>query len=118
MKRSRAIQLTLVTSMTSLLVSCDNRPTRYCVDENQNVTDDRNCDNPYYTSTPYHRYHWYYGGAHGPLSNGTHLSGGSVYAPREGFVSRSASSGEVSARGVIGHAGEAASGGHGGGVGE
>jgi hypothetical protein len=111
MKRSRAIQLTLVTSMASLLVSCDNRPARYCVDNNQVVTDDKYCEDP---SASHYGYRWYYGGSHGPVANGTHLTGGSYSAPSRGFTTPSGESGEVSTRGVIGSAGEAASGGHGG----
>lgn len=118
MKRSRAIQLTLVTSMASLLISCENRPIRYCVDESQNVADDKNCEDANSHGAPYHLYHWYYGGSRGPVSNGTHLSGGSTVAPSDGFISRSAASGGASERGVFGDAGEAASGGHGEGGGE
>ncbi len=114
MKRSRAIQLTLVTSVASFLIGCENRPTRYCVDESQNVTDDKNCEDANPRGAPYHLYHWYYGGSRGPVSNGTHLSGGSTVAPSGGFVSPSAASEGASERGVFGGAGEAASAGHGG----
>lgn len=119
MKRSRAIKLTLVTSVAALLIECDRRPTRYCVDENQNVADDNNCGGAYrvgssYAGGSFHRYHWYYGGAHGAVANGTHLGGGSTVAPRQGFVVPTAGAVGGSSRGFIGHAGEAASG-HGGG---
>ncbi|MBV8808343.1 MAG: hypothetical protein JO033_06675 [Acidobacteriaceae bacterium] len=112
MKRSRAIHLTLVTSVASLLINCENRPTRYCVDENQNVTDDNKCEDNHYSGSFYPHYHWYYGGARGRVVNGTHLSGGSTTPPQEGFVTRSGESFGESERGVIGHAGEAASAGH------
>jgi hypothetical protein len=121
MKRSCAVKLTLVTSVAALLVQCDRRPTRYCVDENQNVIDDSKCAGTYtsgsYGSYGYssNRYRWYYGGAQGFVPNGTHLTGGSIIAPRGGFVTRSFSSpGGGSVRGIIGHAGSAASS-HGGG---
>ena len=123
MKRSCAVQLTLVTSVASLLIQCDRRPTRYCVDENQTVSDDNKCEDNYRTGGAYarsfsHRYHWYYGGAHGAVPTGTHLGGGSTTPPREGFVRPTAGSVSESSRGVIGHAGEAAAAGHGSGVGE
>ena len=113
MKRSRAIHLSLVTSVASLLTSCNNRPTRYCVDENQNVTYDQKCEDDYRVNNFYHRYHWYYGGASGFVSNGTHLSGGSTELPQRGFVTASGESESGSEHGVIGRAGEAASAGRG-----
>ena len=115
MKRSGAIHLTLVTSMASVLIGCSQRPTRYCVDGNQNVVDEKKCEDGSYAGTSYGRYRWYYGGARGVVSNGTHLSGGSTAEPREGFVTPS---GEASERGVFGRAGEAASGHGGEGAGE
>jgi hypothetical protein len=107
MKRSPAIQLTLVTSLASMLVAChDNRPTRYCVDSNWNVADELDCQR----KDP--RYQWHYGGGHGFVPIGTRLQGGSSIAPSSGFTSPS--EGSIS-RGGIGGAGEAA---HAGGGGE
>jgi hypothetical protein len=110
-KRSRSIQLTIVTSLASALISCEQRVTRYCVDQNQRVVDDKLCEqsqpNP---GLPYYR--WYYGGARGSVPLGTHLSGGSYFAPARGFVTPAeADNGTV--RGIFGRAGAAASGGHG-----
>lgn len=106
MKRSQTVHLTLVASLASLLTSCNQRATRYCVDQNQNVADDQKCE------FNYQNYHWYYVHRSGSAGVGTHLSGGSVTPPAEGFVSRSGSGDAESgsARGGIGAAGEAASG--------
>jgi hypothetical protein len=110
-KRSRSIQLTIVTSLASALISCEQRATRYCVDQNQRVMDDKLCEQ----SQPgpgFHYYHWYYGGARGRVPVGTQLSGGSYSAPSRGFVTPGQpENGTV--RGVFGRAGAAASGGHG-----
>lgn len=108
MKRSHAVQLTLVTSVASLLLSCDDRQARYCVDQNQNVAEDSNCE-----PLPHAGYHWYYISSRGPFANGAHLSGGGYVQPPGGYLS---GSGVVAAseRGVIGGAGEHASA-HGGG---
>lgn len=113
MRRSRSIQLSLVTSLASLLTSCDSRPTRYCVDENQNVADERQCEGNCPAGGPC-RYHWYYGGASGVVPDGTHLSGGSTERPAGGFARAPSGSEGGTERGVIGEAGEAASAGHGG----
>jgi hypothetical protein len=108
MKRSRVVQLTLVSSVASMLLGCREKPTRYCVDENQAVADERKCEQSGPSGGAYGAYHWYYGGARGQVPEGTRLSGGSTVAPEGGFS-------EPSGRGVIGAAGEDASGGHGGG---
>ena len=108
MKRSRVVQLTLVSSIASMLLSCREKPTRYCVDGNQAVVDERKCEQNGPSGVGYTPYHWYYGGARGRLPIGTRLSGGSTVPPEGGFS-------EPSGRGVIGAAGEDASGGHGGG---
>lgn len=102
LKRSKTIQLGLVCTVAAGLLACDDRPTRYCVDGNDQVQDELNC-------APGHAGHWYYG--HGGYTTGARVSGGSTTVPSEGF---STPSGTV--RGGIGEAGEAASsGGHGGG---
>jgi hypothetical protein len=104
LKRSRVVELTLVSSMAAMLIGCRDRPTQYCVDESQAVVDEKNC------VAGNGGYHYYYGGGHGFMPYGTRLSGGSTTAPSEGYTT---ASGTV--RGGIGGAGEAASGGHGGG---
>jgi hypothetical protein len=106
MKRSRVVQLTLVSSMAAMLIACRERPTRYCVDEGQAVVDENNC------IAGNGGYHYYYGGGHGYMPYGTHLSGGSTSAPSGGYT---VAAGTV--RGGIGASGEAASGGHGDGGG-
>ncbi len=114
MKRSRIVQLTLVSSVASLLLSCRDKPTRYCVDDYQSVVDDMRCQGGNDGHNNHRHYHWHYGGAHGFVPFGTRLSGGSSTPPAGGF---SEASHAGTARGGIGGAGEAASGGHGGGHG-
>jgi hypothetical protein len=92
-----------------MLIGCREKPPRYCVDNNWNVSDQVDCER----SDPGH--HWHYGGGHGYLPIGTHITGGSSVVPAGGFSTPSSESGI--SRGGIGHAGEAASGGHGGGEG-
>lgn len=111
MKRSHAVHLTLVASVASLLTSCDQTSTRYCVDANQNVADDRNCEE----SDP--GYRWYYAAGYHSQAIGTHIAGGSRTPPANGYRAISSSNGEESSaaseRGGIGAAGEAASAAHG-----
>ena len=110
MKCSRSIQLTIVSSLAAALVGCGERATRYCVDPNQRVVDEKLCDQRPDPSA--HYYHWYYGGGRGIVPLGTRLIGGSYSRPVGGFVTPAeADSGTT--RGVFGRAGEAASGGHG-----
>ena len=108
MKRSAAITLTLLTTVISANIACRQKPTRYCVDEKNQVVDDWDCKDQ---NHPTHSglYHWYYGGRHGYVPIGTPLSGGSTVEPAEGFSTRVST-----ARGIFGGAGEAAAG-HGGG---
>jgi hypothetical protein len=100
LKRPQIIQLTIVTSVAASLLSCSggNPPTRYCVDQNQTVADERDCEN----STPGH--HWYYGGPSGYVPSGTRISGGSTEVPSQGFTTPSGT-----VRGGIGASGEAVS---------
>ena len=107
MKRSNTVNLTIVTSIAAALTGCQEKPTRYCVDADTKVVDERQCDKDQRTSGSH--YHWFYGGAHGFVPIGTRLRGGSTVEPTEGFSSRT-SGGIV--RGGIGGAGEAVS--HGG----
>lgn len=110
MKRSKVIQLSLVSSVAALLTGCGAKPDRYCVDDKQQVIDPKLCDDPNQSRLG-HYYHWYYGGARGFVPYGTRITGGSFIAPSGGFhASPSATS-----RGVIGAVGEAMSGHAGGG---
>lgn len=111
MKRSRSIQLTIVTSLASALVGCGDRATRYCVDQGQRVVDEKRCDQDQSDPSD-HYYRWYYGGAYGHVPFGTRLTGGSYSRPLGGFVTP-AEADHGSVRGIFGHAGAAASGGHG-----
>jgi len=117
MKRSSAVSVVLVTTAAAAMTACKEKPTRYCVGVNNQVVDDRECQDD---RRPYGgAHHWYYGGARGALAPGTRLSGGSTAEPAGGFSTPSESG---TARGVFGAAGESASGhsggGHGGGGGE
>jgi len=105
MKRSQIVHLTIVTSIAAALTSCREKPTRYCVDADNTVVDERQCEDGRALGV-HAPYHWSYGGAHGFIPVGTRLRGGSTTEPVEGFSSRT-SSGTV--RGVIGGAGEAVS---------
>ncbi|HEY1217061.1 MAG TPA: hypothetical protein VGE93_25830 [Bryobacteraceae bacterium] len=110
MKRSSAVGLVLVTTAAAAMTACNGKPTRYCVGAYNQVVDDRECQDGRRTSggVP----HWYYGGARGAVAPGTRLSGGSTSEPAGGFSTPSEGG---TARGVIGSAGETATG-HAGGV--
>jgi len=108
MKRSSTVGLVLITAATAM-TACKERPTRYCVDQNNQVAEDSHCEDQNGYHSPF--YHWYYGGARGPIRLGTRLTGGSVSVPAEGFESPS-QAGTV--RGIFGAAGEHAAGGEGG----
>jgi hypothetical protein len=103
MKRSSVVNLVLITAVTGV-AGCNSKPTRYCVDSNNSVLDDRDC--PKVNAQPGVA-HWYYGGAHGGVPIGTKLNGGTIVEPSEGFSTADES---VTARGVVGEAGESASG--------
>jgi hypothetical protein len=89
-KRSRAVDLILLTSAVAALEGCNRQQ---CVDENRMVVDDRICQNPSAYPGP-HGYRWY----------------STSYFNSAPIGSRATSFGTV--RGVFGGAGEAA--GHGG----
>ncbi|MBS1872861.1 MAG: hypothetical protein JSU00_06580 [Acidobacteria bacterium] len=105
MKRSSAVQLTILATLAAALVSCNrsNRAAQRCVDAQSVVVDDRYCRDA--GSGGYTPYHWYYGGTSGYTPIGSRVSGGSLIAP-----SHSSPSG--TSRGIIGGAGAA----HGSGV--
>jgi hypothetical protein len=114
MKRSKAIQTSIVASVAATLLSCEGTPppTRYCVDQQQRVLDDRECQQ---TTSGGHV--WYYGRS-GYVPTGTRISGGSFQTPSEGFTSNSVSAEGGTVRGGIGASGEAAAGHASGGAGE
>jgi len=114
MKRSQAIQLSIVTSVAATLLSCDGTPpTRYCVDQDQRVLDERACQQP---TTGGH--YWYYGGRTGYVPTGTRITGGSFETPSEGFTTSSGSVVGGTVRGGIGASGDAAAAHAGGGAAE
>ena len=103
MKRSTTVQLTLLSSVAALLIGCRSQQVRRCVDESQTVVDEQNCLAQ--QSSGFHGgYHWYYGGPSGYMPMGTRMSGGSS----TGGGSSTSDSGTT--HGVVGSAGEAASG--------
>lgn len=122
MRRTQLVTLTLLTAIAA--TACDE-DLKHCVDENDVVQEETNCNvpdggTPVNTGTPgtpgvpIHIYHWYYGGYSSPQSNGTRLSGG-TYTPSAG---KSYSPPSIS-RGGFGGTGEGFGGGaHGGGAGE
>lgn len=114
MKRSQVVHLTLITSVAVALTSCRDKPTLYCVDTDNTVVDERQCEDNRPASGGHGSYHWSYGGAHGFIPVGTRLRGGSATEPAEGFSSRVSSE---TVHGGIGGAGEAASHGVSGGEG-
>lgn len=104
MKRSHTIHLTIVTSLAAALTGCQEKSTRYCVDADNKVVDERQCKDEQRPSGSL--YHWYYGGAHGFIPIGTRLRGGSTVEPAEGSSNHSS---EGTVRGGIGSTGEAVS---------
>jgi hypothetical protein len=91
-KRSRAVNLILLTSAVAALEGCTRQQ---CVDENRVVVDDRICQNPSAYAGGGHGYRWYT----------------TSYFNSAAVGSRATDAGTV--HGVFGGAGEAA--GHGGG---
>jgi hypothetical protein len=114
MKRSHVVHLTVITSIAAALTSCKEKPTRYCVDADNKVVDECQCEEDCHASGSHPAYHWSYGGAHGFVPTGTRLNGGSTVEPAEGFSSRTSSG---TARGIVGEAGKAAAHGSSGGRG-
>ena len=95
MKRSKTIQLTIVSAVAAGLLSCGERPTRYCVDEDQRVIDENNCVAGHSGGG-----HFYYGRS--GFGSGVRVTGGSTSVPSEGFTTPSGT-----VRGGFGAAGEA-----------
>lgn len=94
-RRSRDVALVVVPLLAAAVTGCGGNDTAYCVDRNDQVVENRHCDN---LGTP--GFFWYYGGA-GGARVGTRLSGGdrvvstnvAENARRGGFGSSSSSSG-------------------------
>ena len=69
-RRSRDVALVVVPLLAAAVTGCGGNDTAYCVDRNDQVVENRNCDglgNP--------GYFWYYGGG-GGARVGTTLKGG------------------------------------------
>jgi hypothetical protein len=94
-RRSRDVALVVVPLLAAAVTGCGGNDTAYCVDRNDQVVENRNCDglgNP--------GFFWFYGGA-GGARIGSQLKGGDRVvstdigenARRGGFGSSSSSSG-------------------------
>jgi hypothetical protein len=94
-RRSRDVALVVVPLLAAAVTGCGGNDTAYCVDRNDQVVENRNCDGLGNSG-----YFWYYGGAGGSRI-GTQLKGGDRVvstdigenARRGGFGSSSSSSG-------------------------
>jgi hypothetical protein len=69
-RRSRDVALVVVPLLAAAVTGCGGNDTAYCVDRNDQVVENRYCDN---LGTP--GFFWYYGGA-GGARVGTRLTGG------------------------------------------
>lgn len=101
-RSSTAVRLSIVPLLAaSFLAGCgDDEETAYCVDENDEVVENRYCDDEYDGHSNAGVFFWYFG-ASGALSRGQRVSGGervpasdrAALAKRGGFGSRSSSGG-------------------------
>ena len=101
-RSSQAVALTVVPLLAaSFLAGCgDDEETAYCVDENDEVVENRYCDDEYDGVSAGGAFFWYFAGSSiANVSRGTRLSGGerisasdrTALARRGGFGSRSSS---------------------------
>ena len=100
-RSSHAVRLTVVPLLAaSFLAGCgDDEKTAYCVDENDEVVENRYCDDEYDGTSSGGVFFWYFGAGSGSITRGTRLSGGervsasdrAALARRGGFGSRSSS---------------------------
>ena len=99
---STAVRLSIVPLLAaSFLAGCgDDEETAYCVDENDEVVENRYCDDEYDNRTSSGVFFWYFGSSAAGIRRGTKLSGGervsasdrAALAKRGGFGSRSSGS--------------------------
>ena len=95
-RRSRDVALVVVPLLAAAVTGCGGNDTAYCVDRNNEVVDNRQCDG---LGSP--GYFWYYGAGVGAARVGTKLKGGTAVVStniaenvrRGGFGSSSSSSG-------------------------
>ena len=102
-RSSTAVRLTIVPLLAaSFLAGCgDDEETAYCVDENDEVVENRYCDDEYDGVSGAGAFFWYFGAAGSNIARGTRLSGGdrvsasdrAALAQRGGFGSRSSGGG-------------------------
>lgn len=100
---STAVRLSIVPLLAaSFLAGCgDDEETAYCVDENDEVTENRYCDDEYDGVSSGGVFFWYFGASGSSIRRGTKVSGGervsasdrAALAKRGGFGSRSSSGG-------------------------
>jgi hypothetical protein len=102
-RSSTAVRLTIVPLLAaSFVAGCgDDEETAYCVDENDEVTENRYCDDEYDGVGAAGAYFWYFGASGSNIRRGTKLSGGdrvsasdrAALAKRGGFGARSGPTG-------------------------
>ena len=100
---STAVRLTIVPLLAaSFLAGCgDDEETAYCVDENDEVVENRYCDDEYDGNSSAGVFFWYFGAGGTNITRGTRVSGGerisasdrAALARRGGFGARSSGSG-------------------------
>ena len=72
-RRSRDVALVVVPLLAAAVTGCGGNDTAYCVDRNNDVVDNRQCDG---LGTP--GFFWYYGAGVGAARVGSHLKGGTA----------------------------------------
>ena len=102
-RSSTAVRLTIVPLLAaSFAAGCgDDEDTAYCVDENDEVVENRYCDDEYDGVGVAGAYFWYFGASGSAIRRGTRVSGGdrvsasdrAALAQRGGFGSRSSGGG-------------------------
>ena len=102
-RSSTAVRLSVVPLLAaSFLAGCgDDEETAYCVDENDEVVENRYCDDEYDGVSNAGVFFWYFGASGSGIRRGSKVSGGervsasdrAALAKRGGFGSRSSSGG-------------------------
>ena len=102
-RSSTAVRLSIVPLLAaSFLAGCgDDEETAYCVDENDEVVENRYCDDEYNGTVGAGAFFWYFGASGSGIRRGSKVSGGdrisasdrTALARRGGFGSRSSGSG-------------------------
>jgi hypothetical protein len=108
-RSSQAVALTVVPLLAaSFLAGCgDDEETAYCVDENDEVVENRYCDDEYDGITPGGAFFWYFvGSSVGNVTRGTKLSGGERIsaADRAALARRGGFGASNTRRGAVGKA--------------